>query len=136
MIHPGSHPADPDSLQRTVRDILQRWGLSRSECEALLRGADRRSRRRARKGADPSLLTASQRVERMEHILAIHRTVSRTFPQSPLLADLWITTPNPMLGDMTPLQLILDKGIDGMTSVRQMLDGNACWGGIQAKYGK
>jgi len=130
MNHPLPPVSDPDSLHRTALDILQRWGLSRGECEALLTGGDRRSRRRARKDSDSSLLTADQRVERMQHIVAIHRTVSQTFPQSPLLADLWITTPNTMLGDMTPLQVILERGIEGMTSIRQMLDGDGCWGGI------
>ncbi|MDZ7754608.1 MAG: MbcA/ParS/Xre antitoxin family protein [Gammaproteobacteria bacterium] len=130
MNHPPTHPSHPDSLHHTVSDILHRWGLSRSECDALLSGGDRRSRRRARKAGDSCVLTETQRMERIQHIIAIDRTVSQTFPQSPLLADLWITTPNPMLGDMTPLQVILEHGIEGMISIRRMLDGNGCWGGI------
>lgn len=130
MNHPVPPASDPDGLHHTALDILHRWGLSRGECASLLSGGDRRSRRRAGKEAGSSLLTESQRTERLQHIIAIHRAVSQTFPQSPLLADLWVTTPNPMLGDLTPLQVMLENGMEGMTSIRQMLDGNGCWGGI------
>lgn len=35
-----------------------------------------------------------------------------------------------MLADKTPLQVILERGIEGMTSIRQMLDGDGSWAGI------
>lgn len=130
MNHPAPPASDPDGLHRAALDILHRWGLSRGECETLLTGGDRRSRRRAGKGAGSSLLTETQRTERLQHIIAIYRAVSQTFPQSPLLADLWITTPHFMLADKTPLQVILERGIEGMTSIRQMLDGDGSWAGI------
>lgn len=120
-------PSTLHSLHHTAADILGRWGLDGEQQQVLLGAPGRR--RRSRRARVPEL-PESERVERLQLIIAIDRMLSQTFPQASLLADLWVTTPHAMLGNRTPLTVMLEQGTAGMTSIRELLDGRGGWAGI------
>lgn len=66
-------------------------------------------------------------LERVQHLLAIQQALGTTFPHNPAMGGLWITTPNAMFGERTPLAVMLQGGLNGILQVRRRLECTEVW---------
>jgi len=64
---------------------------------------------------DPEIWT------RVALLLRIDRAANQLFPHSALSANLWVTTPNLRFGNSTPLDLMLDHGLEGISRIECLL---------------
>ncbi|HCS14005.1 MAG TPA: hypothetical protein DIW28_09545, partial [Zetaproteobacteria bacterium] len=63
-------------------------------------------------------------LERVGHILAIHKNLRLIFPQDRDLAYAWMTSRNRAFEGRSPVEVIKDFGFLGMLMVRAYLDRN------------
>jgi len=61
-------------------------------------------------------------LERAGQLLAIERALRTYFPDNPALRDEWVILPNPLLGGVSPLEVLRDDP-DGARKIRALLEG-------------
>ncbi len=97
---------DRGALARMVMKLLEHWQLSTEDQAALLG------------------LAASNRdqLERVGHLLGIHKSLRLLFPQNPDLAYRWMSTRNRAFDNRSPVEVIKEQGFAGLLIVRGYLD--------------
>ena len=117
------------SLARETLRILNDWGIPPELQVVLLgmpEGTKPRSLNRYRSGGDafpddPELL------QRVSCILAISKALQTMFPHSGSMADLWVTTESAYFNSHSPLEIMLEHGLNGMQNVSHHLSNNDGW---------
>jgi uncharacterized protein (DUF2384 family) len=114
---------DRAALTRKVLAVLARWGVEpMDQCRLLGLPAPDAGRRYRRLRMGEALATDRDVWERVALLLHLETALGQVFPHSALSADLWVTTPHPWLGSRTPLDLMLDGGLEGIRQVERSLD--------------
>lgn len=115
---------DRGVLARMVTQLFEHWSLGSEDQLAMLGlSTDNRSAlSRYRKG-EP-LATHRDLLERVGHLLAIHKNLRLIFPQDRDLAYAWMTQRNRAFEGRTPVEAIREWGFTGMLMVRAYLDRN------------
>lgn len=110
-----------ERLARMVTRLFEHWQLSATEQAALLGlSADNRSTlARYRKG-DP-LADSRDLLDRVGHLLGIHKSLRILFPHDRDLAYRWMTTPNRRFG-ARPVDIVVAHGFEGLLALRRYLD--------------
>lgn len=110
-----------ERMARMLMQLFDHWQLSTAEQAALLGlSADNRSTlARYRKG-EP-LADSRDLLDRVGHLLGIHKSLRILFPQDRDLAYRWMTAPNRRLG-ARPVDVIVRHGFEGLLAVRRYLD--------------
>jgi len=110
-----------ERLARMVTQLFEHWRLSATEQAALLGlSADNRSTlARYRKG-DP-LADSRDLLDRVGHLLGIHKSLRILFPHDRDLAYRWMTMPNRRFG-ARPVDVVVERGFEGLLSLRRYLD--------------
>ena len=120
----GSQVADGDrgALARMAVRIFEHWELATEDQLALLGLStnNRSALTRYRKG-EP-LAASRDLLERVGHLLAIHKNLRLLFPQDRDLAYRWMTSPNRAFEGRTPVAVVHQWGFMGMLVVRAYLD--------------
>ncbi len=113
---------DRGALARMVMALLDHWKLSTEDQAALLGIApgNRAALTRYRKG-EP-IGTSRDQLERVGHLLAIHKNLRLLFPQNRDLAYRWMSTRNKAFDNLTPVDVVKDWGFAGLLMVRAYLD--------------
>lgn len=68
---------------------------------------------------DPAVL------ERVGHLLAIDRALLKLHPYSETFRDHWIDRPEPAFDGISPLEIMLTNGSDGIKKVRELVESQA-----------
>ena len=115
---------DRGTLARMVLRAFEHWGLSSEDQLALLglSTSNRAALSRYRKG-EP-LAASRDLLERVGHLLAIHKNLRLISPQDRDLAYGWMTGRNRAFEGRTPVEVIQDWGFTGLLMVRAYLDRN------------
>ena len=110
-----------ERLARLVTRLFDLWQVSVAEQAALLGlSADNRSTlARYRKG-DP-LADSRDLLDRVGHLLGIHKSLRILFPHDRDLAYRWMTTPNRRFGSR-PVDVVVQRGFEGLLALRRYLD--------------
>lgn len=110
-------------LARSIMAILDGWGLNGKQLAFILdlpKGTPTRALRRYRENTpfpqDKSVY------ERVEHIIGIAEALRTTYPHNPPMGTLWMRQSNKRFGDKSPLQKIVEEGLEGLLEVRSHLD--------------
>jgi hypothetical protein len=113
---------DRGALAKMVMALLDHWELSTEDQAALLGIApgNRAALTRYRKG-EP-IGTSRDQLERVGHLLGIHKNLRLLFPQNRELAYRWMRTRNKAFDNLTPVDVIKDWGFAGLLMVRAYLD--------------
>ena len=113
---------DRGALARMVMKLLEHWQLSTEDQAALLglAASSRAALGRYRRGE--AIGTSRDQLERVGHLLGIHKSLRLLFPQNPDLAYRWMTTRNRAFDNRTPVEVIKDQGFAGLLIVRGYLD--------------
>ena len=116
------------ALTAAVLRVLDAWSLP-VEAQLHLLGLDpglgKRELRRFR--LDAPLPEGSDLYQRVALLLRIENALHTLFTHSELSANLWVTTPRRKLGNLTPLDLMLQKGLGGMRDLALSLDHLDVW---------
>ena len=104
-----------------VRRLFTHWQLSSAE-QADLLGLGSMSRDEVSRLLEGDAACAGPEVEvRVGHLLEIHRLVRLLVPQNRGLADLWMCAPNQRFGDLKPVDVVREQGVEGLLLVRSYL---------------
>ena len=64
---------------------------------------------------------------RVEHLLGIEEALRTTYPFNYDMSSHWINTPHRRFQNRSPLEAIIEEGLDGLMSVRVHLDCAYAW---------
>lgn len=108
-----------------VRRLFTHWQLSSAERADLL-GLGSMSRDDVSRLLEGDAACAGPEVEvRVGHLLEIHRLLRLLFPQNRGLAYLWMCAPNQRFGNLKPVDVVREQGVEGLQLVRSYLAGAA-----------
>jgi Protein of unknown function (DUF2384) len=113
---------DRGALAKMVMALLDHWKLTTEE-QAMLLGiatSNRAALTRYRKG-EP-IGTSRDQLERVGHLLGIHKNLRLLFPQNRDLAYRWMSTRNKAFDNLTPVEIVKDWGFAGLLMLRAYLD--------------
>jgi hypothetical protein len=119
---------DRIELAHVIMALFDAWKVAPEQQVALLglpASTKARSLTRYRQGTpfpDDAHLLA-----RVENFLSINSALHTTFPHSQAMARLWITTPNRSFSNHSPLQVMLEQGMEGIRQIRRHLDCTQNW---------
>jgi len=119
-VHLASRP-ERQSLAKMVIRLFDHWGLTTADRAAALglSETNRATLSNYRKG-EP-LGESRDLIERVGHLLGIHKSLRIIFPHDRDLAYRWMTTPNARFG-MSPIGVVRQYGFEGLISIRRYLD--------------
>ncbi len=120
--HPVVASQDRGALAKMVMALFDHWDLSTEDQAALLgiAAGNRATLTRYRKG-EP-IGTSRDQLERVGHLLGIHKNLRLLFPRNRELAYRWMSTRNKAFDNLTPVDVIKDWGFAGLLMVRAYLD--------------
>ena len=64
---------------------------------------------------------------RISCLLSIQKALQTVLPHNAAMARYWVTSPNPFLGNQTPLVVMLREGLAGMERVVDILHHRGEW---------
>lgn len=113
---------DRGALAKMVMALLDHWALPTEDQAALLgiAASNRAALTRYRKG-EP-IGTSRDQLERVGHLLGIHKNLRLLFPQNRDLAYRWMSTRNKAFDNQTPVEVVKAWGFAGLLMVRAYLD--------------
>ena len=114
---------DRDAICRMLTQLFAHWKLTGDECIALLDlpPDDVQTGLTEPCHNHPMALTSGS-LERAGHLLGIHKSLRRLFPQNRDLAYAWMKTSNLAFDGKTPINFICEWGLAGLLVVRAYLD--------------
>jgi hypothetical protein len=119
-IDPGSREART-RLARMITTLFEHWKLSTAEQAAAL-GISAGSRSTlVRYRAGEPLADDRDLLDRVSHLLGIHKSLRILFPHDRDLAHAWMMTSNRRLG-ARPIDLVVRHGFEGLLALRRYLD--------------
>ena len=115
-------PEDRGALAQMVMRLMDHWQLSTEQQAALLaiNPSSRATLGNYRKGAP--IGTNRDQMERVGHLLGIHKNLRLLFPHNRELAYRWMTARNKAFGHRSPVEVVQQWGITGLLMVRCYLD--------------
>lgn len=108
-------------LARMVTTLFQHWGLPTAEQSALLGMSTSHRATLARYRRGEPLADSRDLLDRVGHLLGIHKSLRILFPHDIDLAYRWMTTPNRLLGTR-PVDVAIERGFEGLLALRRYLD--------------
>ena len=114
---------DRVALAKSIMKILDRWGLSAKEKLRLLAfPKETRSREVGQFGQGKALPNDPALIQRVEHIFGIADALHTSYPLNEFMPVYWLKQNNRHFNNRTPLNCMLEDGLDGIVAVRVHLD--------------
>lgn len=110
-------------LARVVASLFNRWQLP-AEVQLALLGMSPESRKvlaQYRRG-ERALPNSRDTLDRAGYLLGIHKGLRLLFPEDETLRFGWVQRRNRLLGDRTPLQVMVEDGLLGLARVARFID--------------
>jgi hypothetical protein len=119
---PEPQSQDRGALAKMVMTLLDHWQLSTEDQAALLglAASNRAALTRYRKGE--AIGSSRDQLERVGHLLGIHKNLRLLFPQNRDLAYRWMSTRNTAFDNLTPVEVVAKWGFAGLLRVRAYLE--------------
>lgn len=112
-------PDEVRAMQRTVPRILHKWGATDAEAALILGGLSPKTLRRWGQGQYGRV--NRDLADRMSYILGIHKALRIVFADA-VTGHEWMQRPNAAFDGATPLQLLMQGGMDDLRRLRRYLD--------------
>ena len=110
-------------LARVVAALFGKWELP-GETQLALLGLSPESRKllaQYRRG-ERALPNTRDTLDRAGYLLGIHKGLRLLFPEDPALRYGWVRRRNALLGDRTPLDVMLADGLVGLARIARFVD--------------
>jgi len=110
-------------LTQTIMVMLDDWGLSNHKKMVLLDlPTDIKIRTMRRFYEDVPFPEHTHVLERVDHLLGIADALRTSFPLNSQMTSFWLNKTNPRFNNQTPLDYMLDGGINNVVAIRTHLD--------------
>lgn len=113
---------DRGALARMIIQLFDHWGLTSSDQLAMLGLAENNRAAIARYRRGRPLGNQRDQLDRVGHLLAVHKNLRLLFPNDRELAYGWMTARNRGFDNQTPVEVIRAYGFAGLLMVRAYLD--------------
>ena len=123
-IVPAVDPATREArtrLARMITTLFEHWSLSTAEQAAALGISPGSRSTLVRYRAGEPLADDRDLLDRVSHLLGIHKSLRILFPHDRDLAYRWMTTANRRLG-ARPIDVVVRHGFEGLLALRRYLD--------------
>ena len=110
-------------LARVLAALFAKWNLP-GDVQLALLGLSPESRKllpQYRRG-ERALPNTRDTLDRAGYLLGIHKGLRLLFPDDASLRYAWVTRRNRLLGERTPLEVMLDEGLVGLARVARFVD--------------
>ena len=109
-------------LAKLVMKLFDHWQLNNEDQAALLGLSPKSTNtlRRYRRGQP--LANNIDLLDRVGHLLRIHKNLRLLYPRNRSLVYRWITSPNKEFNNKTPLEVINQRRFEGLISISRYLD--------------
>jgi hypothetical protein len=129
-VHDLDHQRRID-LSETVMALLEQWGVTPEDQIRLLGlPPGLRPRKLVQYRSGTPLPEEDEISVRIHYLLSIHKALATLFPHNPQAADYWLTTPNRYFERTPPLEVMLQRDLEGMRLVLDHLTGTGEWGSV------
>jgi len=109
-------------LARAVTRLFALWELSSAD-QLMLLGLNESNRIALQRYAKGEALAANRDLlERVGHLLGIHKSLKLLYPHNPDIVNGWIASPNTTFDGATPVEVARRFGFPGLVMVRGVLD--------------
>ncbi|WP_455208908.1 MbcA/ParS/Xre antitoxin family protein [Kaarinaea lacus] len=116
-------------LARTLMAVLRNWGLTEQQKVSLLGLPEDTKARTINKFASGTPFPDDyESLMRANYLLSIQNAVDSLFPHNATAANYWMTTSSHYFAEHTPLEIMLNEGLEGMKRVLNYLNGVEDWG--------
>lgn len=119
-----------EQITLTVRimEILDGWGMSSAEIISLIALPDKTPTRALRRYRENTGFPFSAELEeRISHIIGITDALRTSYPHNPNMGKMWIRQRSKKLNNQIPLQIIIERGLEGIIEIRKHLDCSYDW---------
>ena len=110
-------------LARVLAALFVQWDLP-GDVQLALLGLSPESRKvlpQYRRG-ERALPNTRDTLDRAGFLLGIHKGLRLLFPEDPVLRYGWVKRRNRLLGERTPLDVMLDEGLVGLARIARFVD--------------
>ncbi|MCV6638741.1 DUF2384 domain-containing protein [Candidatus Albibeggiatoa sp. nov. NOAA] len=122
------NPQQRATLSRIVMRILDEWNIGDDDKIKVLNLPDGTKPRILNRYRNSTAFPDTPEVnERVEQLVAISEALRTTYPHNYRMSMHWLNTPHRRFNQQTPLNMILDNGLNGMIAVRADLDCAYAW---------
>jgi hypothetical protein len=120
---PQFNEAQRAGLARSVAKLFdEQWRLNSADALMLL-GLNESSRTTLERYRDGRPLGQNRDLlERVSHLMGIHKSLRLLYPRNPEMRSAWISTPNGAFGGQRPLDVARTYGLPGLLMIRAHLD--------------
>lgn len=109
-------------LAKAVTRLFGLWGLSTADQLNLL-GLSETNRIALQRYAKGEALAANRDLlERVGHLLGIHKSLKLLYPHNPEIVNGWMSSPNAKFDGASPVEVVRRFGFAGLLMVRGTLD--------------
>ena len=109
-------------LARAVTKLFELWQLGSAD-QLMLLGLNESNRIALQRYAKGEALAANRDLlERVGHLLGIHKALKLLYPQNGEIVGGWMTSPNASFGGAIPVDVVRRFGFAGLLMVRGTLD--------------
>ena len=106
-----------------IMNMLDEWGVSHGNKIILLALPDQIRTRAVRRFYDGEVLPDNPAVlERIDHLMGIADALRTSFPLNGHMASFWLNQKNHRFDNQTPLDFMLEGGLQNVVAVRAHLD--------------
>ena len=119
---------DRIALTKAIMAMLDDWGLASAEIITVL-GLPTKTRQRQLEHfrRNTPFPDNEQIMLRIEHLVGIADALRTTFPRNARMGPIWLRRPHRRLSNQTPLDTMIEQGVNGLRSVRAELDCAYSW---------
>ncbi len=124
-------------MTRITMNLLGEWGVSGTN-QVMLLGMPEgtRARHMSRYGEEKAFPTDCDTFVRAEHFIGIADALRTSYPRNIHMGKFWLNNRNKRFKNQTPLNYMLESGLNGIVAVRVHLDCAYDWQVDESKVGK
>ena len=116
------------ALTVRIMEILDSWGMSSAEIISLIALPDKTPTRALRRYRENTAFPISPELEeRISHIIGITEALRTSYPHNPHMGKMWMRQRSKKLNNQIPVQIVIEKGLEGVIEVRKHLDCSYDW---------